>query len=228
MHSRRFSFVSLLLAGLVLVVGSLAFAAVRTAVQPAAMASIDLLKMLDKLVERAEMEASMQAMLGRVEDEFKRRSEDLQARAKEADTLKEPTARQARRDELALEQLRLKEWFTLQRTQWDREYALRWEGLFRNIVAEAGRLAESQGYDYVVVNDGLADFRADPRSQQPVSQQITEQIMRRRLLYCAKKDDVSDELILRMNNARTGSQQSGATAPSASTPNTTAPNTTKP
>ena len=38
--------------------------------------------------------------------------------------------------------------------------------------------------------------------QKQVAQQVVEQISRRRVLYAAKGDDLTEKLILRMNNAR--------------------------
>jgi recombinational DNA repair protein RecT len=84
----------------------------------------------------------------------------------------------------------------------DREQALRWEGLYRTIVSEADKLAQSEGYQYVLVYDGTAEFQRDRRNQMPLAQQVVEQISRRRVLYAAKGDDLTEKLILRMNNAR--------------------------
>ncbi len=224
--SRRRHFIllsSIIALGAACVVGSLSYAAGKIAPGPTPIASVDIQQVLDRLVERGEMEAAMQALTGRLEDEVAKRGEAFQAQAREADAVTEPVERQARRDGVAMEQLRLKQWVTLRRSELDREYALRWEGLYRAILSATRELAESEGYAYVIVDDGEAPMTRDPRAQQPLTRQITEQIMRRRILYAATAEDVTEELILRMNNNRTGSSTAapaGSSAPASTPPAT--------
>jgi hypothetical protein len=49
-----------------------------------------------------------------------------------------------------------------------------------------------------------------------MAQQVVDQIMRRRILFADKADDITDKLILRMNNARAA----GVTSSPAATPST--------
>lgn len=114
----------------------------------------------------------------------------------------EPTERQTLRDGLALEQLQLNEWANTKLQEADREQALRWEGLYRSVVAEADKLAQAEGYQYVLVYDGTAEFQRERQSQMSLAQQVMEQISRRRVLYASKADDLTEKLIVRMNNAQ--------------------------
>jgi hypothetical protein len=59
-----------------------------------------------------------------------------------------------------------------------------------------------------LVNDGVTDIQLQRDSKVPLESQAQEQIVRRRVLFAAKSIDVTDQLVVRMNNAR------GATAKS--------------
>lgn len=194
-------FASILLAA-TCVVGSAAYTAGRMMAQPSAVANVDIRKILDKIQKRSEMEMELTQMANRFEQEVKARKEQLDARAKESDAVTEPTERQTLRDGLQLEQLQIKEWATTKMQEVDLEQSLRREGLYRSIVAEADKLAQSEGYQYVFVYDGTADFQRERRSQMSLAQQVTEEILRRRVLYASKADDLTEKLIVRMNNAQ--------------------------
>ncbi len=195
-------FIAILIAA-TCVAGSAAFTAGRLSASPSAVANVDIRRILDKIQQRGEMEIELTQMANKFEIELKTRKEQIEARARESDAITDPNERQTMRDGLALEQLQLKEWASTKQVEADREQALRWEGLYRTIVAEADKLAQSEGYQYVFVYDGTAEFQRDRRSQMPLSQQVIEQISRRRVLFAAKADDLTEKLILRMNNART-------------------------
>lgn len=195
-------FVAILIAA-TCVAGSAAYTVGRMSAQPSAVANVDIRRILDKIQQRGEMEIELTQMANRFEQELKTRKEQIDARARESDAITEPTERQTLRDGLALEQLQLKEWATTKQQEADREQALRWEGLYRTILAEGEKLAQAEGYQYVFVYDGTAEFQRDRRAQVSLSQQVIEQISRRRVLYAAKADDLTEKLILRMNNART-------------------------
>ncbi len=191
-----------LVGGLLVVAASSAYTAVRLAAAPSAVANVDIRRILDKIQQRGEMEIELTQMGNKFEQELKTRKEQLETRARESDAITDPIERQKLRDELALEQLQLKEWATVKQQEVDREQALRWESLYRLIVSEGDKLAQSEGYQYVLVYDGTAEFQRDRRSQASLAQQVFDQIARRRVLYASKADDLTEKLILRMNNAR--------------------------
>ena len=209
-------FIAILIAA-TCVAGSAAYTAGRLSAQPSAVANVDIRRILDKIQQRGEMEIELTQLANRFEQELKVRKEQLEARARESDAITDPAERQTLRDGLALEQLQLKEWAMTKQAEADREQALRWEGLFRSIVSESEKLAQSEGYQYVIVFDGSAEFQRDRRSQMPLAQQVVEQISRRRVLYAAKGDDLTEKLILRMNNARATPTPSAQVMPATTT-----------
>ncbi len=194
-----------------------AFTAGRLSAQPSAVANVDIRRLLDKIGQRAEMEIELTQLANRFEQEFKSKKDQLEARAKESDAITDQAERQKLRDGLALEQLQLKEWATMKQQEADREQALRWENLYRSIVSESQKLADNEGYQYVVVFDGNAEFQRDRRAQISLGQQVVEQISRRRILVASKTDDITEKLILRMNNARATPTAPVAAAPSTPT-----------
>ena len=200
--TRNISIVAAILIAATCVIASVAYTAGRLMAQPSAVANVDIRRILDKIQMRAEMEAELTQMAYRFEQEIKTRKEQLEARKKESDAVTEPTERQTLRDGLALEQLQLNEWANTKLQEADREQALRWEGLYRSVVAEADKLAQAEGYQYVLVYDGTAEFQRERRSQISLAQQVMEQISRRRVLYASKTDDLTEKLIVRMNNAQ--------------------------
>jgi hypothetical protein len=52
------------------------------------------------------------------------------------------------------------------------------------------------------VNDSLGPLNVSREIEMSQEQQVLQQIMNRRLLYAAKATDITDQLIVRMNNAR--------------------------
>jgi len=53
----------------------------------------------------------------------------------------------------------------------------------------------------VMVDDTVGEITTAPGTQVPLQQQVLEQITNRRLLYATKTVDISDQVIVRMNNA---------------------------
>ncbi|MDA0214318.1 MAG: OmpH family outer membrane protein [Planctomycetota bacterium] len=199
---KKTSFIVAVLIASTCVAGSAAFTIGRLSAQPSAVGNVDIRRIMDKIQQRGEMEIELTQMSNRFEQELKTRKEQIESRAKESDAVTDPAERQSLRDGLAFEQLQLKEWATIKQMELDGEQARRWENLYRSIVGEADKLAQSEGYQYVLVYDGTSEFQRDRRSQMPLSQQVVEQISRRRVLYAAKADDLTEKLIQRMNNSR--------------------------
>lgn len=189
------------------VVAAGAFTAGRLAAAPSAVASIDIQKVLEKISARADTEVEISRLAAGFEKDISDRSKDLEARLKATESMTDPAQIQSARDALALENLQLREWTQLKGQELDRERALRFEALYREIRSEAQKLAQVEGYDYVLVNDGAADMKRDPRSKESYFEQVQQQIARRRVLVTSAKDDITDKLVLRMNNNRAAATQ---------------------
>lgn len=75
-----------------------------------------------------------------------------------------------------------------------------WQSIYRNLREESAKLAESEGYDYIIVNDGVNNIVTSREVKMPMSQQVLEQIGRRQIIFASPTTDVSDKLIVKMNN----------------------------
>jgi Skp family chaperone for outer membrane proteins len=191
----------------------------RLAPAPARVATVDLVKVIERLNERSDWEVQITNIGKKVQEEFAARRKGLEEMARQLETATD-AERSALRDKLAFEQLQFEQWERIKKVEIDRERALMWQSMYRNVRAESQKLADADGWDVVMVNDGVSEIQLQRDSKTPLEQQAQEQIVRRRILFAGKATDVTDQLVVRMNNARAaaGSKpaDAGAAAPPAS------------
>jgi Skp family chaperone for outer membrane proteins len=168
----------------------------------ASIATVDLGKVLDRLNESADWDMRLRALTASISEEFQSRQAAIEARIREVEQIESETQRRLGLEDLALMRLRFEEWGRLKQIEVDRERSLKWQTLYRSIREEATRLAETQGFEIVLVNDSLGPLNVSRDLEVSQEQQVLQQIMNRRLLYAARVTDVTDQLIVRMNNAR--------------------------
>ncbi len=138
----------------------------------------------------------------RIGQEFQTRQASLEARIKELEAITDEAESAKAREDLILMRLRFEEWGRLKQLELDREKSLRWQTLYRAVRDEAARLAEAEGYEVVLVNDSLGPLSVSREIEMSQEQQVKLQIEARRLLYAAKATDITEQLVVRMNNAR--------------------------
>ena len=61
-------------------------------------------------------------------------------------------------------------------------------------------LARADGWDIVLVNDSLGEIKLAEDVNVSREQQVVSQILNRRMLYAAEATDITDQLIVRVNN----------------------------
>lgn len=184
-----------------------------------AIATVDIIRLVDKLNEKSDWDVQLSALTKRIQAELDSRRKSIEEQVKALESAPDDQ-KAAMRDKIELEDLQLREWANYKRAEIDRERALMWQSMYRNIREESQKLAQAEGFDIILVNDGVTDLTLQRDSQVPMEQQAQEQIMRRRVLYANPSIDVTDKLILRMNNARStsGSGTSATPAPSGGAP----------
>lgn len=184
-----------------------------------AIATVDIIRLVDKLNEKSDWDVQLSALTKRIQAELDSRRKSIEEQVKALEGAPDDQ-KVALRDKIGLEDLQLREWANYKRAEIDRERALMWQSMYRNIREESQKLAQAEGFDIILVNDGVTDLTLQRDSQVPMEQQAQEQIMRRRVLYANPAIDVTDKLILRMNNARsTSGSGTGATpAPAGGAP----------
>ena len=169
---------------------------------PGKLATVDLGKVFDRLNENADWEMRLTSLQQRIGQEFQTRQASLEARIKELEAITDEAESAKAREDLILMRLRFEEWGRLKQLELDREKSLRWQTLYRAVRDEAARLAEAEGYEVVLVNDSLGPLNVSREIEMSQEQQVKLQIEARRLLYAAKATDITEQLVVRMNNAR--------------------------
>ncbi len=187
---------------LVAVASQTAGAGARMAPAPARVATVDLVKVIERLNERSDWEVQITTIGKQVQEEFSSRRKGLEEMARQLDSAPE-SERQALRDKLAFEQLQFEQWERIKKVEIDRERALMWQSMYRNVRAESQKLADAEGWDVIMVNDGVNEIQLQRDSKTPLEQQAQEQIVRRRILFAGKSTDITDQLnSIQVNDCR--------------------------
>ncbi len=168
---------------------------------PTAVGVVDVGRLVRELDERGEWDMRIEAMQAAIKKEYDNRVDASNRRLQESETTSDEPTRQIIRDEVALMQLRTEQWARVKGQELDRERSLKWQSIYRNLRREAARIAETDGYELVLTNDAMGDLRTDPNSQSPLEQQVFTQMLSRRVLFSAPPIDITEQLIVRMNNA---------------------------
>ena len=171
------------------------------------MASVNLGRVMDKLQERQEFYVQIGAKGRQLESERSPRLKKLEAAAKEISSMPEGAERLARAEALELEKLEAEQWGASALSGLDSETALMIRSIYRNMRSEAAKLAENEGYDFVIVDDGTDEITVNRDAQVPQYQQAMSALQGRRMLYASPANDLTDKLIVRMNNARAAADE---------------------
>lgn len=168
---------------------------------PTAVAVIDVSRLVQEIDERGEWDMRLESLQAAISKEAQDNQAAIERRLKESEGLEDGEERQNIRDEVALMQLRFEQWVQAKSQELDRERSLKWRSIYRNLRREASRVAETDGYELVLVNDASGDIRTDPNAKMPLEQQVLTQMLNRRILYSASPIDITEQVIVRMNNA---------------------------
>jgi Skp family chaperone for outer membrane proteins len=201
-------------AGTAAILATTAFGTARpfAANQGTRTASVSLVRLIDKLQERQEFEMQIAAMRNQFQEEANASKKNLEAGLKEVEAMPDTPERQAKLEPLILKQLELENWGNSRLADIDRERSLMWRSIYRNLRSEAAKLAEAEGYDYIIIDDGSEDLPTSREIKVPLEQQVLEQLQRRRTLFASPAHDLTDKLIVRMNNARAAGTPAAAGA----------------
>jgi Skp family chaperone for outer membrane proteins len=92
-------------------------------------------------------------------------------------------------------------WREYIRQEVDIEKSLLLQSLYRRITDSVAELAELDGINLVLINDGNRIVQTVPDSQMARELQVRQQISTRRIIYSSPSIDITERLIIRMNNA---------------------------
>lgn len=176
--------------------------AAAMAAPPVAVATVDVAKVFDKLNENADWQIQIRNLASSYGEELRARQAELEKLLKELEALTEPARRNELADDIAMKRLRLEEWARLKQGEVDRERSLMWQSMYRAIRDEARKVAEGEGYQLVIVDDSQTAVRASREVKAPLEEQVKQQIASLRILYAAPTIDISDKVVVRINNLK--------------------------
>jgi len=170
--------------------------------RPATVGTINLGRILEEVTERAEWDARLRSMEEQLGAEARGKQEAVNKKKERLEALSQGPEWGALREEMAMDILEADAWFKFERARLDRERSLMWQDLYKSVKTEADKLALAEGLDLVLVNDSLGEIRSTGDAQTSAEAVVLQQITARRLVFASKEVDITDRLIVRMNNAR--------------------------
>ncbi|MHC4082721.1 MAG: OmpH family outer membrane protein [Planctomycetota bacterium] len=197
----------LLVLALGTIAGYQALAQRGAAISPPIIATVRIEPLFDGLHQRAEVKTEISALEEKILAEQGRRQEIINEKEIELEDLVAANRREEVTDQIALERMKLQFWFKEARMELEVEKALRLQELYKSVKKAIADLAEAEGYDIVVLDDSSDELPFDRESRMPAQLQILQQIATRKLLYLNPATDVTEDLIVRMNNAYRAAQE---------------------
>jgi len=169
---------------------------VRPPAQPTAVATVDIVKVIDNMKERVVREAELeenkntrQAQLQEVASKIDLLKADLEAGTRGTDEYKDKI-RQAMEIQAVYEARgkALNQILSIDRGNVTRE-------MYEKITDAVSRIAEREGYDSVIFDDSLFPINDDIPYQD-----VFRSIISRSVIYCSDSVDITDQVVTLMNN----------------------------
>ncbi len=190
-----------------MIAGYQALAQRGAAISPPIIATVRIEPLFDGLHQRAEAKTVISALEEKLIAKQGGRQEIMNELEIELEDVVAANRREELTDKIALERMKLQFWFQQARMELEVEKALRLQELYKSVKEAIADLAEAEGYDIVMLNDASDELPFDRESRMPAQLQILQQIASRKLLYLSPATDVTDDLIVRMNNAYRAAQE---------------------
>ena len=179
------------------------------AAPPTAVGVVNMAAVFDRLNEAAEWDVKLKNLESKFGEEMRARRGELEAGAKELEAMPEGADKEKRLDGLRLKKLQTEQWALMKELELDRERSLKWQSVYRAVREGAKKLCENEKFDMIVVDDSQIEIQTQrSKDAPPLETQAKSQITQLRVLHAAKGIDVTDKLVVQINNSR------AATAPS--------------
>ncbi len=191
----------LLVALLSAVISHHATASRSAMINPTVVVTVNRKAVLDGLNERAVAEANLNTKKGDIRAEDVRWKEELNSLRTQITAMEKGPDRDTQISVFERRTLEYQGFLRYAEAKIDLETALLYESLYNSISAAIKLMAENEGYDIVLVDDSVAPFTENPNSRTSREVQILQQIAARRIMYANPMIDITQNLILRMNNA---------------------------
>ena len=191
----------LLVAMLSAVVSHHATASRGAMINPTVVVTVNRKAVLDGLNERAEAEAQLRAKTEDINAEDVRWKEELNDLGTQIKAMEQGPERDKLLTGFQRKNLDYQGFRRYAETKIDIERSLLYESLYNSISTAITLMAESEGYDIVIVDDSKAPFTENPDARVSREGHILQQIAVRRIMYANPMIDITQDLIVRMNNA---------------------------
>ena len=189
------------------IVGYQALAQRGAAISPPIVATVRIEPLFDGLHQRAEAKTMISALEEEIIAKQGQRQETINQLEIELEDVVAANRREELTDRIAMERMKHQFWFQEARMELEVEKALRLQELYKSVKEALADLAEAEGYDIVMLNDSSDDLPFDRESRMPAQIQILQQIATRKMLYLSPATDVTEDLVVRMNNAFRAAQE---------------------
>lgn len=177
---------------------------------PTSVATVNLIRVLENAMQTSQWQMQLTALRQSAEDELRGREAELTRKREDAEKLLDPDAREAAVQALALDQLRFEEWRKLRIIEVDRERALMIQSLMRLLRSETKRLAGEMGYKLVLLDDSDSPIEPDPKVNASREAQVLARLAGLRVLFADPSIDITEQVIVRLNNAAVTTPPGGA------------------
>jgi len=186
----------------------------RTAVfmaPPTAVGVVNMATVFDRLNEAAEWDVKIKNLEAKVAEWLRARRAELEAGAKALEAMADGPEKEQKLDGLRLKKLQAEQFNLMKELELDRERSLKWQAVYRAVREGAAKLADAEKFDMIMVDDSRIEITTQrSKDAPPLETQAKSQISALRVLHAAKTVDVTEKLIVLINNSR-GSASASAT-----------------
>lgn len=180
--------------------------AARRMASPTVVATVDINRVREGLTERVDAQAGLIALAQKIESENTERLGKIEELQTEITDTVDPDQRQELQEELDLNLVRAAAWREYIKQQVDIEKSLLLQDLFQKISDAVAELAEVEGINLVLVSDAGRVVKTVSDAQVARELQVRQQISTRRIMYASSTIDITEQLIIRMNNSYANEQ----------------------
>jgi Skp family chaperone for outer membrane proteins len=176
--------------------------------QAAVVATVDLQRVFDGLEQRTDAMRTLQQMHSDFQEERKKREAEITAMREQLREIAQaagenqplPAEAQRLEEQMVLKHLRFRAWMRFMEDRFDVEYSLMLQDLFRTVRNAAGKMADVEGFDLILLDDSKEELMVNPESRLTREAQIRQQMISRSILYARDAIDITVDLVERMNN----------------------------
>ena len=167
---------------------------------PPVVAVVRIEPLFDGLEQTADAAAAVERLVADLEAEKKLRVEATAALEEQYGDAVDAKQREEFVDRIALETLKNESWYQTARQRLEIDKAVYLQNLYKTIVEAIDTLALTEGYDLVILDDSGDALPFKRNSRVVPQEQVRQQLILRKVLFVNPTLDITEDLIMRMNN----------------------------